>query len=90
MTKKKCEGIDCAWCTNIECPNEKSKMTDKKNNFEKDINVPSKEQIIISNRRQGKNIYTIKEDVAELEINSKKYAEALYKQKLFKRGNNND
>ena len=52
-------------------------MTDKENSFEKDINSPSKEQIIISNRRQGKNIYTIKEDVAELEINSKKYGSFL-------------
>lgn len=55
-------------------------MTDKEqiNNFAKDINVPRKEQIIISNRRQGKNIYTIKEDVAELEINSKKYGKLLF------------
>lgn len=30
MMNKKCEGIDCAWCTSNECPNEKeSKMTDK-------------------------------------------------------------
>ena len=29
MKNKKCEGIDCAWCTNLECPNErKTKMTD--------------------------------------------------------------
>lgn len=30
MTNKKCEGIDCAWCMSVECPNEKgSVITDK-------------------------------------------------------------
>lgn len=30
MKNKKCEGIDCAWCTNVECPNEReTEMTDE-------------------------------------------------------------
>lgn len=30
MMNKKCEGIDCAWCMSVECPNEKErKMTNK-------------------------------------------------------------
>ena len=57
MTKKKCEGIDCAWCANIECPNEdETEMTDKKHindslkNSDKNFNenfTHDKEQIII-------------------------------------------
>lgn len=46
MTNKKCEGIDCAWCMSIECPNEKkTEMTDKEHNFVKDINVSHKRKI---------------------------------------------
>ena len=41
-------------------------MTDKENNFAKDTNVPHKEQIIISNRRQGKNIYTLINELDQL------------------------
>lgn len=30
MKNKRCEGIDCAWCMNVECPNERrTKMTDE-------------------------------------------------------------
>lgn len=56
MKNRKCRGLDCAWCTNIECPNEdETEMTDKKNNFEKDINVPSKEQTNDSLKNSDKN-----------------------------------
>ena len=49
-------------------------MTD---NFEKDINVPSKE-IIITNKRQGKNIYNIIDDKTELTIQSKKFGDITF------------
>lgn len=29
MTNKRCIGIDCAWCANHECPNERGTMTNK-------------------------------------------------------------
>lgn len=43
MTEQnKCQGIDCAWCANPECPNEKKQELDREMIAEKFIKAYNK------------------------------------------------